>query len=1383
MDVQVTQTPKVTERRAKVEVKSESKLDRQKSRRFSRRFSYSIRRTFRRKRKRMSISTPVKHDTSYEKLVGDKEGRRGSVPAVPPVVNEVTMETPETPHRAPSRFTNFLRFKSNLKRTKSAHKLDRKRNEVTSPESENNTFVGTLKRTMSLGRLSRKRLRSKSSDLDNGKLHEHQHLQPCTCVTPTPEAKSTWSVISSRLKNSQSHESLLTSHVTPLHSIDLTGSDMEIRPLHSSILSQEHCLQVSTMHGRKFISCRTAEEREKWMLSLRKTANPQQENTRRCESSLKVWVQEAKNVPSKRRYFCEVLLDKTLYARTSIKTMGDMLFWGEQFEFNNLPAVEYLVVNLYREGDQKKKKKEFNTLVGYTKIPITDVSNNRQYVERWFNTSSGTVGKGGKENKTDLPLIRLKVRHQNVEILPVRLYSDLSQYIGDNYIVLCEQLEPIVNIRDKEELATTLIKVMQKLEKATDFLREVVMSEVLRLDNSHLTFRGNSLATKSMEAYMKIVGEKYLSDTLGEFVRNIIHSEDDCEVDPTRVAMPHFLQRQQTNLRMYCDMAWTKIITSSSFFPSELRNVFTCFRHRCVEENKGDLSENLISGSIFLRFLCPAILSPSLFHLTQEFPTERAARNLTLIAKTIQTLANFSKFGGKEDYMTFMNDFVEEEWTNMKDFLTKISSPDENDNYTEYDGYIDMGKELSMLHSQIEATLEKAPQETLDSLGNLPKILAQVNNDLKDPNVNQRNKPQNRKSQQYDNLVNIQAHIDLTTTPTELLRDMLKQCGGESPTNSNLFVNRGTESPNGSIDNECESCDSRLTDDSASSTSKNEIHRSEVANVSVTSRSNVSESRVNKSWSQMVSAAEVVNGEFIDLITFMDEEGNHSVDSEGNGNGSQMSISQMSTMASSGYQSFGYSQSSSPIDHDKQEVTPPEPRKTQQYTHNSNYTHSTPLSFSNPMYRLNNRGVSVSSHSRKTSSPIQKVSSNSSLSSEGETQTVTTISPVRSEQLRCKDLNKPLVLHSFNSSSTDSVTERERITQSVSNNNVCYSDSSVDSSRVVQTSFSNNNVSSITMEINTKPRHSQSNNSLSAKTKSSLVNGNSYSSSEGTRKFSLELRGSSSPVLSHSARSTSSSATSSSYTTTYYNTIGSTPRRGHELSNSVDFASMSKSQFSTHGHSDQMRRTATDTSISQHGASSTSEGSSVSSSTRSITSPDDSSLFRRLSAQNAVHMGIRSVQRRIHEQEKSKQEYEQEVTVLKQQLLEAQERLKQAEERLQEQETDTEWQHRLRESEERMRRQQAEKDDQMKTIIQRLMHVEEELREEQEEMQKTVAQKQQVIEAQERRIQSLNVENSQLILTLNQLKEHYSATAAKNGLVPPLKTKLADVSQFKTSSC
>ena len=57
----------------------------------------------------------------------------------------------------------------------------------------------------------------------------------------------------------------------------------------------------------------------------------------------------------------------------------------------------------------------------------------------------------------------------------------LFQYLSENYVMLCDVLEPLVNIRDKEEIATTLINIMQKLNKAKDFLSEVVMTEVLRL--------------------------------------------------------------------------------------------------------------------------------------------------------------------------------------------------------------------------------------------------------------------------------------------------------------------------------------------------------------------------------------------------------------------------------------------------------------------------------------------------------------------------------------------------------------------------------------------------------------------------------------------------------------------------------------------------------------------------------------------------------------------------------------------------------------------------------------------------------------------------------------------------------------------------------------
>lgn len=56
-----------------------------------------------------------------------------------------------------------------------------------------------------------------------------------------------------------------------------------------------------------------------------------------------------------------------------------------------------------------------------------------------------------------------------------------------------------------------------------------------------------------------------------------------------------------------------------------------------------------------------------------EYPNEKAARNLTLIAKTLQTLANFTRFQGKESFMEFINDFLEKEAPSMKNFLQLIS--------------------------------------------------------------------------------------------------------------------------------------------------------------------------------------------------------------------------------------------------------------------------------------------------------------------------------------------------------------------------------------------------------------------------------------------------------------------------------------------------------------------------------------------------------------------------------------------------------------------------------------------------------------------------------------------------------------------------------------
>ncbi|XP_066563867.1 ras GTPase-activating protein nGAP isoform X2 [Amia ocellicauda] len=554
--------------------------------------------------------------------------------------------------------------------------------------------------------------------------------------------------------------------VSAADSLDLSSDrSTVVRPVHSSILGEKYCFEVINSEGSHCFNCSSAAERDRWIENLRRAAQPNKDNCERTENALSLWVNDAKDLQPKKRYYCELHLDGTLYARTTSRPStkspvagggggggsggggeggGDggggsgssgQLFWGELFELDNLPPVSQVTLHLFRDEEPKKKggsggaaREDTHHPLGSVAIPLAQISG-RVFQESWYRLVPYAATSGSAAGSSQAS-IRVKARFQNLRVLPIERYKEFAEQLTFRYAELCHGLEPLLSVREKEELAGALVHVLQSVGKAKEFLAALGQAELQRCgDRETLIFRENTLATKAIDEYMKLVGQKYLIDTLGEFVGRICTSTESWEADPKK-CHPSELQNNQKNLREGCEEAFQKITETYSSFPVELNEIFSVWREDCEVAGRGAVLERMIGASLFLRFLCPALLSPSLFGLAPAYPGPPALRALTLTAKVIQNLANFTPFGEKEEYMLFMNGFLESHWGAMRGFVSTVSSPDGQLDMARFDGYVDLPLRLAVLHRLLTHILSTKDQVTIDQLHPLPSILNRISDCL-----------------------------------------------------------------------------------------------------------------------------------------------------------------------------------------------------------------------------------------------------------------------------------------------------------------------------------------------------------------------------------------------------------------------------------------------------------------------------------------------------------------------------------------------------------------------------------------------------------------------------------------------------------------------------
>lgn len=92
-----------------------------------------------------------------------------------------------------------------------------------------------------------------------------------------------------------------------------------------------------------------------------------------------------------------------------------------------------------------------------------------------------------------------------------------------------------------------------------------------------------------------------------------------------------------------------------------------------VEERFPGSRHSAVGSFIFLRFFCPAIVSPEQADLELPSDTREIRRALLMITKVIQNLANNVVFANKEPHMKVLNKFLSENIKGVSKFLSDLS--------------------------------------------------------------------------------------------------------------------------------------------------------------------------------------------------------------------------------------------------------------------------------------------------------------------------------------------------------------------------------------------------------------------------------------------------------------------------------------------------------------------------------------------------------------------------------------------------------------------------------------------------------------------------------------------------------------------------------------
>ncbi|KAI9020152.1 Rho GTPase activation protein, partial [Phycomyces nitens] len=326
--------------------------------------------------------------------------------------------------------------------------------------------------------------------------------------------------------------------------------------LSESVYTRSNCFAIFISPLEMIhISVSTPQERDQWIVLLKFFCT----FSHRYGRTLSIAIQEGKNIHMNSKglecseLYCDLLVDNEKRGVTGKLKKTATPFWRENFVFTDVPVIRQgITVNIM----SRNSKNERETRIGSIFIPSDQIGICNTN-EVWYDirkqsrhrTFASLASLGYAQSYASAGELKVGTRLDEHVVLPFCQYNELVEFLKEFHNDSVYEIAR--KNSDLEGMTTTLVRIYEGLGLSVPWIKSLIDYEVSTMRNS--------LLTKVIDVYMKMVGKNYLEEAIGSIILSICSSRVCIEVDISKIDKKEDITQNCEKLARYVQLLWTSI--------------------------------------------------------------------------------------------------------------------------------------------------------------------------------------------------------------------------------------------------------------------------------------------------------------------------------------------------------------------------------------------------------------------------------------------------------------------------------------------------------------------------------------------------------------------------------------------------------------------------------------------------------------------------------------------------------------------------------------------------------------------------------------------------------------------------------------------------------